>query len=122
MLKLTSDEARELVQSGSFGDFVVISDEIDGQTRWEIIHNVVFKDRRDDQLYGTYYTKGATENHYIDPFEDDDPVINKMSHLEVKAFKAVRLLQKINHVDLPEKAAARLIAEAIEILQEEIEK
>jgi hypothetical protein len=115
---LTREQARELVQSVSFGDFVVISDEIDGKTRWEIIHNVVFKDRRDDQLYRTYYTNGATEHQDIEPFEDDDPVIKKMSHLEVKAFKAVRILQNINQRDLPEKAAERLIAESIEILQE----
>ena len=78
---------RDLVYDGAnYSGLEVVSDTLEGTTRWSIHYCLIFKDcAGDDKLYEVDYSIGATEQQDEEPFEyaDDDVVCT-----EVEAYEA----------------------------------
>ena len=49
-----------------------IEDNIYGSSRWTEEREIIFKHK--DKHYRTYYSVGATESQYVDPWEDEEIV------------------------------------------------
>lgn len=50
----------------------VQNDVIIDNTRWSIVHEIVFE--VDGKFYSTYYEEGATECQYEEPWESEDEI------------------------------------------------
>lgn len=53
--------------------YEVIEKELTDSTRWSLIYTMVFKYK--DQFYMTYYSCGATEIQYEEPYQDEDDFV-----------------------------------------------
>ena len=72
-----------------------IVDNIYGSSRWTEEREIVFK--HEDKYYRTYYSVGATESQYVDPWEDEEIVFCQEVELkEVAVTKWVEVEKKEN--------------------------
>lgn len=72
----------ELLYGGEVEGFELVSDEITGNSRWSIHHEMIFK--HDGKIYSADYSKGATEQQDESPWEYETEV-------EAKEVKAVEV-------------------------------
>ncbi len=90
-------KADDLIDAGlPFDDgdkYKVISDNITGQSRWSVIHTLIFRESSQSQgdAWRTTYSQGATENQDEQPWEHTK---------EVKA-TLVRLVEVVTPTWLP---------------------
>lgn len=73
---LTEEQARSILfengftnSFGNWEEFETISDEITGNSRWSLQHDLVVKRTSDGKFFNTYYEEGATEQQDQAPFE-----------------------------------------------------
>lgn len=71
-MKFKKETLQDLVGDAVDG-YEIIYDKIDGNSRWSIIHEMVFK--FDGKFYMTSYSVGATECQDESPYEFDDDEI-----------------------------------------------
>jgi hypothetical protein len=69
-------------------DHTLIYDIIDGQTRWETQHEMVFQDLKTKKFYKTSYSKGSTE-YQDNGIEFYDMDCAEVVPVEVKVIKYV---------------------------------
>ncbi len=71
VLTLTGEEGKRIVFE-DHEDFRVVYDNIDGQSRWSITHEIVVKRVSDGKFFMSYYSTGATESQDESPYEYGD--------------------------------------------------
>jgi hypothetical protein len=66
-----TEELRELIWEGETDNLKLIRNEITGNSRWSIHHEIVFLEKTTNKLYITGYLVGATEQQDERPFQYD---------------------------------------------------
>lgn len=67
-MKFNKETLRNILY-GEESDFIIIKDEIVDNTRWSIVHDLVFRQISTDKYYMTDYSVGATEEQDERPFQ-----------------------------------------------------
>ncbi len=72
-ISMPAEDARELACGGDFSHlgWTVVYNEQTDSSRWESIHEIVFRDHQ-GCFWMSSYTQGLTENQDIGPWEDED--------------------------------------------------
>ena len=91
-MKLTREEARDIIWQDN-EDWETVEEERVGHSRWSIQIESIVKHLPSDKFYRVYWSKGATEQQYEKPFENEDPVFTEVHQVEktvvVKSWETV---------------------------------
>jgi hypothetical protein len=80
-LALTKNEARALIY-GDLDGYEIVEEEIIDTTRWSIITEVVVRRLSDGKFFCDSYSKGATEQQWEEPYENDNPNFTEVFPVE----------------------------------------
>ena len=84
-LEITKEDAIDLAND-EYDDTIyeVISDKIDGSSRWSIEYELVVKTLADGRYWKSYYSRGATESQDEGPYEYGDPEFTEVFPKQVE--------------------------------------
>lgn len=82
-MKLSKEDARELVWGDLDGWEVVGEPEITDQRRWVTVHECLFKHIESGSVFNMWWEEGSTECQETELFEYYDPELTEMVEKEV---------------------------------------
>jgi hypothetical protein len=81
-IMLDRDVALDILR-GCSERYELISDEIEGQSRWATDYELIFLDKETKKYYQGYYSRGSTEMQAEAPWEYEAPEFSEVEPVEV---------------------------------------